>query len=406
MTSRHRTGVGLVVALLAGGCAAQPAATPSPDAKPAAGPVQPSAGDKPDQWEARNRTLRPGPADGLAADQLAAQVSTYAKAADAAASPDRAAAPPGSAVKFATPSAVAAPPPTAPLTVVRPRTPEPTPADPKTVDPKADVIRSAVDNGPLTFIPHEVPESADNVPPADPAASPAHDPLGRTIARLARDHPHDLAAQLDYQVYAMLGGDASVGESARQQLASTNALSPDDRDDLAAVVNGFGNFRSGLRANPNQTPTQSIRPLEQMVAQLRTSANLTISPPVLCRQVYGFGQYDPITPPRLPTARGARLWVYCEVANFQPRQRPDGKWEIRLAEKVTLFAADGREVWHAEPLPTVDVCQTRRQDLFGFVNAAAPARLPPGTYKLRMSVTDQIANKVDEADATVWTNGG
>ena len=119
----------------------------------------------------------------------------------------------------------------------------------------------------------------------------------------------------------------------------------------------------------------------------------------------GFGQYDPITPPRLPTTHGARLLVYCEVSNFQPRQRPDGRWEIRLAEKVTLFAPDGRDVWHAEPPPKVDVCQSRRQDLFGFVMATAPTRLPPGTYKLRMTVTDQIANKVDESDLTVMTGG-
>ena len=122
MTLRHHTGVGLFVAMLAGGCAAPPGATPSAETKPAAGPAQRTGEDRPDRWEVR-RTSPPAASGGLAADQLAAQVSSYAKATDATAL-GRTPTPAGSAVNFSTP---ATPPPagspiaaTPPLTVVPP----------------------------------------------------------------------------------------------------------------------------------------------------------------------------------------------------------------------------------------------------------------------------------------------
>ncbi len=378
MKVRHWKGVGAVAALLAGGCAAQPAtppAQPKPNgltpATPASTPAAtPAAADRP-QWEASGRP-------GQTPQALAAHAADYARAVPAGdATPTSGVQFNGPAVK---PAAVAPP---VPVSVVPPPPPAP-------VDPRAAVLGSAARTNPLSDMPQEVPESADFAPPPGSAAA---EPLGRRLAKRAHEQPQDAAAQLDLDVYQQLNGDP-----AGAQLAADAQLPADERDAVAAVADGLSNFRNTLRTDPSAPLAQQIQPLQEMLDRLRSQADLTIGTVALCRRVDGFGRYVPIRPARFPANHPTDVLVYCEVENFDTVRSPDGQmWQTKLAQQVSIFNAAGGEVMDDTPLGIPDACRERRRDFSAYKRVTIPA-LPAGAYRLKVTVTDRAANKVAESD--------
>ena len=408
MRLRRKLGPGTVAALLAGGCAAHPV-TPAdpPTDRSTAAPAKTADPDDRPRWEARRDAA--GPAT---PQQLADRTAAYARqvqtpdpipADRAAPAPRPTPAAPASGVRFDSPKQDAPAPTVAPPLPSAQTTAQMT-AGPtaKPRDPRVDLLQSAVHNSPLADVPREVPESADFEvrPAADPLppTTAAPDPLGQRLARAARTRPADAAAQLDEQLYALLNG---------VNVPPPTGLPPDDRDVIAALVDGVSNFRSGLIVNPNQTPTQQIRPLAAMVDRLRSGSDLAITTAVLCRRVDGFGKYDPIAPPRLPAGHATPVIVYYQVDNVQPRQTNDGQWETRLTQRVSLTTAAGAvAAWADErPLAIRDVCRERRRDFFAYKRVTFPPTLAAGPYQLRVTVTDPAANKVAEADVPVTIGG-
>ena len=401
MNVRQWLGVGTAAALAAGGCAGQPKGMPA--TRPVDGPVltpatpagAPAAApaDKP-QWEARG----PG---GQTPQAVAAQAALYARTTKDLGPP---ADPPGAAVLASARSSRSTVQFDAPATPPRADGP-PTP----TVTPPAS---AAVVTPPpahaASDTPQEVPESADFLPAASPssAAVPSpqpSDPLGRRLARQAESAPRDPAAQLDYQLYQMLNGGP---EPSAPMLSSDLRLPPDQRDEVAAVVDGLSNFRAGLRADPDASVTRQEQPLADMLERLRSTADLTIGPLALCRRVEGFGRYDPVSPARFPMGRPTQVIVYYQLDGVQPQRSTDGRWEAHLTQQASLYNEAGSKVWGLAPRPVTDVCRDRRRDFYAFEMVTLPAWLPSGAYRLKMSVTtDRATNKQAEGDVPLWIGG-
>ena len=404
MNVRRWIGVGATAALLASGCAAHPgpaqsqkSGTTSPTANPAGSPGSLDQA----KWEAHATPAddRPSP------QQLAERTANYARTMESPANPSTdspaphglaSADPSPSAVHFDTPAVA---PPARPVDVSVPALPQtPPPAVPP--DPRAAVLASATKNNVLSDMPQDVPDSAEFAP--SPSATRGVDPLGPRLAKRAKANPEDPAAQLDYQLYAMLNNGPDAPEAT---LASAAGLPSDERDVIATLVDGVSNFRSTVAGDPNLTPTQQIRPLQEMVDRLRSGADLTLGTVALCKRVTGFGLYEPLSPARFPAGVSSQLYVYCEVDNFLPRKTADGQWETRLAQRVSLYTADGTVVWEDKARGVSDVCRDRRRDFFTKEPIVLPPTLDAGAYKLKVTVTDRNANKVAESDAPLWVGG-
>jgi hypothetical protein len=302
-----------------------------------------------------------------------------------------------SSVEFATPSALAGStdgttPPTghSPLTITS--NVAPGPAVPP--DPRAAVIASAVRHSPASDTPVTVADGAEF-----DTRSRAADPLGVRLAKRAKANPTDPLSQFDYQNYLMLSGGSDAGEPL---LNSTAGLPADERDVIAGIIDGISNFRSSVAADPNQTPTQQLRPMQDMLDHLRSGADLSVGTVALCKRVTGFGLYDPIAPARFPRSRSSTMYLYCEVDNFQPHHEADGRWQTLLKQQVSLLTAAGTVVWEDKARPVKDVCRNRRRDFFTCEPVTLPPTLAPGSYRMRVSVTDLNANKVAESDAPLW----
>jgi hypothetical protein len=253
----------------------------------------------------------------------------------------------------------------------------------------AAVTHSTKQNA-LNDVPAIVPESSDF-----PVTKVAADSLEAKLAKQVRDNPRDVAAQLDYELYGMLKDESSP------QLASISMLPNEDRELVAALVDGVSNFRTSVRQDNNMLLSKKIRPILDMADRVRTQAELSVPVVALCTKVDGYGKYEPINPPQFTAGRVNPVIVYCEIANFASQQNDQQLWETKLRQEVTLYTETGMPVWHEKSREVNDQCRNRRHDFFLYDVVKLPANLSVGRYILKITIQDQTANRVREATVPV-----
>ena len=196
-------------------------------------------------------------------------------------------------------------------------------------------------------------------------------------------------------MYALLNDDPSP------ELASFSAMSNEDRELVAALVDGLSNFRSNIREDGNMLQPKKIQPLLEMADRLRSQADLNVATVALCRRVDGYGKYDPISPARFPAGRENAAIVYCEVENFLAKQNSHQMWQTVLSEQVTLYTDQGMMVWSDSDREVTDECRKPRHDFFCYNIIKLPANLSIGRYMLKVSIEDKNAGRVAEATVPV-----
>jgi hypothetical protein len=271
-----------------------------------------------------------------------------------------------------------------------PQEDQPVPAAPRTAAPVA--------SGDANF-PMIVPENADRQASAVTASdtvSPS-DPIERKLIQHIRDYPKDLDAQLDYQLLMF------VEDQPVPQMSAISGLHAEDRELLSAILDGLSNFRSVIRGSDNALLEAKARPLLDMADRLRTQAELNIPSVALCTQVQSFGVFKPIDASTFVAGADHQVIVYCEVQGFQSQLTPDSQWQTKLSQEMTLYTETGQPVWpdKSEPQTVVDLCRQHRRDFFIAKLVTLPANLSVGKYVLKVTVTDEEANRVAEATTPV-----
>lgn len=223
-------------------------------------------------------------------------------------------------------------------------------------------------------------------------------PIEQRIARAAMDYPGDLLAQLDYQILQMMRGEAVP------QMRAIAGLSVEDRELIAALLDGLTNLRSSVRRDPRVLFERKIRPMLEVADRLRSTADLHLPVMVLCREIRGFGVYEPFASNRFAAGKANEMLVYVEVENFLPQLNERRLWETRLQVVATLYTDEGMVAW-SEPdagkAALVDVSRNRRRDFFLPKRIWLPATLAAGSYVLKVTVTDLQASKVAEQSLTL-----
>jgi len=212
----------------------------------------------------------------------------------------------------------------------------------------------------------------------------------RRVSQRAREYPRDIASQLDQQLLLFLK-DQPVPDP-----ASVGGLTDEDRDVLTTVMDGLANFRNGVRADSNLLMTRKIRPLVDMTERLRARSDLNLTAGVLCKEVRGFGLYTPIDPARFDAGQAHNVIVYCEVDNFSSQLNDKSLWETRLEQELVLYTETGLAVWNDKKTVFTDSSRNRRRDFFVNKIITLPDKLTIGRYVLKITMTDQNANRVAE----------
>jgi hypothetical protein len=216
--------------------------------------------------------------------------------------------------------------------------------------------------------------------------------LTERLTQRVRDYPLDLSAHLDYQLHRF-----AMGETV-PQLQSMSPLPQEDRDALVAMLDGLSNFRSGVQADANMLLSKKVQPLIEMADRIRAQAELTLPVVALCGvgTVRGFGVYEPL-PHSLKAGQDHPAILYVEVGNFSSRRNEKSQlWETKLKQEAVLYTESGLAVWSDKSNIPVDTSRNRRHDFYVYKGVTLPRTLTVGRYFLKVTITDEQANRVAE----------
>lgn len=227
-------------------------------------------------------------------------------------------------------------------------------------------------------------------PAAVTAATPTVDPLEQRLTQQARDYPRDLAAHLDHQLLMLLAGQRVP------QMDAIAGLAREDRELVHALMDGLSNLRAAAKDGQNLLLSQKVRPLLDMAERLRSQSELRVPTVALCSEISGFGVYAPLRTGAFPAGKEHGLVLYCEVENFESRVNDNAMWETNLTQQLTITNEKGAAVYGEKARPVSDLARRRRNDFFLGQRVRLPSTLPPGKYKLTVTVTDAQSNRVAE----------
>lgn len=145
-----------------------------------------------------------------------------------------------------------------------------------------------------------------------------------------------------------------------------------------------------MEEQPEREPPEPASP--QTAAMDRP---LSIAKLVLCRNVSGFGNYDPIPETNIRPRHIPYIQAYVEIAHPKPEPRDDGRHVYYMTQHTKLYRAD---VGPTQPLMDTSVSlvtggMSPRQDFHATQHLQAPRTVPPGRYTLLVRVTDQISGE-------------
>lgn len=289
----------------------------------------------------------------------------------------------------------------APLALAPTTAPSQSVAAVKTTEPQLPVANQAIALGDAKKAPEAAntpaaiatnsPESISN----SPTAHASTDSFATKITQRAKDFPRDLSAQLDYQLLLFLQ-DQSVPE-----LTSLTSLPTEDRELMSAVLDGISNFRNTLRQDNNMLLSQKIHPLTDLADRLRAQADLSIPTLTLCKQVDGFGRYEPMDA-HLLAGQDNQAIIYCELANFSSQLKDDSKqWQTDVTQEAVLYMDTGEQIWTDKVQQITDQSRNRRHDFFLRTLVTFPHTLTIGRYLLKVTIVDKQTNRMAEASLPI-----
>ena len=243
---------------------------------------------------------------------------------------------------------------------------------------------------------------------APPVTEPAPADLEAEVLQRLSERPSSAASVLDYELLRLLEGDVTAAQLAggaddAEPVATAGDLTEEDRRLLGTVREGLLAFRQTLRraeAGPAPLPSEKIEPLMAMARELRRQVGLTLPEIVLCSSVTGFGAYESLAP-QFPTGQPRRTILYVEVDHFASRASGGGGWETNMTLSAVLYDPEGRPVMTMPETQIVDHSRRKRRDFFISGYLDLPAAAEAGEYVLKVSVRDDLSQRIAEQSLKV-----
>jgi hypothetical protein len=155
-------------------------------------------------------------------------------------------------------------------------------------------------------------------------------------------------------------------------------------------------------AAPSSAPppeSRAVAPDAKKASGVKHPAPLTINELRLCRNVMGFGAFEPLNKTTLKP--GQHLLIYCELAGLEYEAKASG-FVSRISSRIELRPVGGGAVqWEQDLGVGEDACRRRRQDYYVNYIVDLPQSLSPGPYRLRLVQTDLVAVQSASADIPI-----
>lgn len=180
--------------------------------------------------------------------------------------------------------------------------------------------------------------------------------------------------------------------------AELKRLSPEHRTTVVAYQRTLAQLGRTLGKDPAADARALRRAAHELADQLDQQQPLTIRNLKLCKSVKGFGVYQTFARNVFLARREHPVIVYAELDHFAHRTESDGRHAVELTQEIVLYnESDGLPVWRQKPTPIVDRSYNVREDFFVVQVVRLSPRLTVGKYRLKVTLTDEIGQTVDEA---------
>lgn len=207
-------------------------------------------------------------------------------------------------------------------------------------------------------------------------------------------------AQFDRRMIRLLAGDY---EGAR---APFEAVPAEQAQAAADFIEAIIAMREAHGGDSAAESSRVLAHLDRLRAGLIPLSELTLPQVAICREVVGFGLYEPIEPPHFPAGVPSEFVAYCEILHLSNQKLGSGEYETLFDVKVSLLTTDGRAVQEIDVPGVRTRWRDPRHECFIAPLVRLPASLSPGAYVAKITVADRIGQKVAQQRATFRVQSG
>jgi hypothetical protein len=173
-------------------------------------------------------------------------------------------------------------------------------------------------------------------------------------------------------------------------------LGEEDRRIVLAYQQAFTMLGKSLGADPAVNRAQAKSVAEELLAKIGGEKRLSIRGAKLCTKVNGYGVYSVFESNSFLAGKEQPMIVYAELDHFSSATE-DEQQVVRLTQQITLYNdVDGLAVWKVKPTQIIDRSRNKRRDFFVVQIVNLPSRLTVGKYQLKLQITDEVGQAVDE----------
>lgn len=281
--------------------------------------------------------------------------------------------------------------------------PSPVRAAPKTASADASSAPLGGESTPPTAMAGGASAASPSAPskpmPAPPTPAERQTAVVAELMELLRERSATSADPAgDAALLAILSSlDPSAADAPLSEVSK--ALSPAQQQALRALQSLAAQLPAAMSQEAGGAG-ELARLLERIARQVGAPEGggaLGLPTVALCSRVEAFGRFTPLPSSVLLAGRAQRAIVYTEVENFahQPMAQSAGdgasdaaQWVVELAQRVSLYHADGTLAWRTPEETLRDASRNVRRDFYLVQRIDLPPTLSVGAYNLKVTVRD------------------
>jgi hypothetical protein len=214
------------------------------------------------------------------------------------------------------------------------------------------------------------------------------------LSRSASDSPTTTAEvhqHISLRLLRLLAGDT---ESALEPIPHT---SPTEQDYWSRQIFALATYLDHHnQPDDKRRAAASVSHLDEAVSKLRELGSLSLRNLSFCKNVYGYGAFEPFEADKF--APGEQVSLYVEVENYHSTASDKGFCTL-LGATYELVDDNGKRVTSGEFPDVEDCCRSRRRDFHIQLGFTLPKNMSPGRYRLELVVKDRQSDKLGHATA-------
>lgn len=259
----------------------------------------------------------------------------------------------------------------------------------ETSQPKSSVVQAtATETGHVDQALYSVDEMAPAAPPEtrdwQQHLQLAVDDLKQRLA----DGPRSTAEVHQVVSLRMLQLMAGETESALEPIPN---VSTQEQDYWSSQVFALATFLDHHRQpDDERRAAASVIHLDEAVGHLRELGSLSVRNLAFCKNVFGYGAYEPINSPVF--SPGQQVTLYLEVENYHSESTAKG-YSTKLGANYEIVNDAGERVAGGDFPNIEDLCQSRRRDFHVQYGLALPKTAKSGKHHLKIVIDDRQSDK-------------